>query len=81
MSFELRQGEVLGIGGLVGAKRTDIVETLFGIRERADGEVWVKGKPVLNKSPVEAIENGFALVTEERRSTGILRVWTSISTH
>ncbi|QMT32536.1 glucose ABC transporter ATP-binding protein /galactose ABC transporter ATP-binding protein [Alysiella filiformis DSM 16848] len=71
VSFELRQGEVLGIGGLVGAKRTDIVETLFGIRERADGEVWVKGKPVLNKSPVEAIENGFALVTEERRSTGI----------
>ncbi|MDO4998185.1 MAG: galactose/methyl galactoside ABC transporter ATP-binding protein MglA [Neisseria sp.] len=71
VSFELRRGEVLGIGGLVGAKRTDIVETLFGIRERAGGEIIVNGKTVTNKSPVEAIKNGFALVTEERRSTGI----------
>ncbi|MDO4249798.1 MAG: galactose/methyl galactoside ABC transporter ATP-binding protein MglA [Neisseria sp.] len=71
VSFELREGEVLGIGGLVGAKRTDIVETLFGIRERGGGEVLVHGKAVNNASPVEAIKNGFALVTEERRSTGI----------
>ncbi|MCG7657056.1 galactose/methyl galactoside ABC transporter ATP-binding protein MglA [Wielerella bovis] len=71
VSFELRKGEVLGIGGLVGAKRTDIVETLFGIREMLSGEVIVHGKPVSNPSPVEAIKNGFALVTEERRATGI----------
>ena len=71
VSFELRKGEVLGIGGLVGAKRTDIVETLFGIREQASGEVLVNGAAVSNTSPVEAIKNGFALVTEERRSTGI----------
>ncbi|MDK4680894.1 galactose/methyl galactoside ABC transporter ATP-binding protein MglA [Kingella negevensis] len=71
VSFELRKGEVLGIGGLVGAKRTDIVETLFGIREMASGEVLLHGKPVNNHSPVAAIKNGFALVTEERRSTGI----------
>lgn len=71
VSFELRKGEVLGIGGLVGAKRTDIVETLFGIRERAGGEIIVNGKTVQNATPVEAIKNGFALVTEERRSTGI----------
>lgn len=71
VSFELRKGEVLGIGGLVGAKRTDIVETLFGIRERSGGEIVVHGKEVQNKTPVEAIKNGFALVTEERRSTGI----------
>ena len=71
VSFELRQGEVLGIGGLVGAKRTDIVETLFGIREMQGGEVLVHGKSVNNRSPVDAIKNGFALVTEERRSTGI----------
>lgn len=71
VSFELRQGEVLGIGGLVGAKRTDIVETLFGIREKQGGEVRVHGKLVDNHSPVDAIKNGFALVTEERRSTGI----------
>ncbi|ULJ59472.1 galactose/methyl galactoside ABC transporter ATP-binding protein MglA [Wielerella bovis] len=71
VSFELRKGEVLGIGGLVGAKRTDIVETLFGIREMLSGEMIVHGKPVSNPSPVEAIKNGFALVTEERRATGI----------
>ncbi|MDO4434345.1 MAG: galactose/methyl galactoside ABC transporter ATP-binding protein MglA [Alysiella sp.] len=71
VSFELRKGEVLGIGGLVGAKRTDIVETLFGIREKASGEIILNGKTIENKSPVEAIKNGFALVTEERRSTGI----------
>ncbi|MDO5058443.1 MAG: galactose/methyl galactoside ABC transporter ATP-binding protein MglA [Neisseria sp.] len=71
VSFELRRGEVLGIGGLVGAKRTDIVETLFGIREKAGGKITVDGKEVQNKSPVDAIKNGFALVTEERRSTGI----------
>ena len=69
--FELRQGEILGIGGLVGAKRTDIVETLFGIREQKSGSVKVHGKAVRNKTPLDAIRNGFALVTEERRSTGI----------
>ena len=69
--FELRQGEILGIGGLVGAKRTDIVETLFGIREQKGGTVKVHGKAVRNKTPLDAIRNGFALVTEERRSTGI----------
>ena len=46
VSFELRKGEVLGIGGLVGAKRTDIVETLFGIRKRGAGEVLLHGKEV-----------------------------------
>lgn len=71
VSFQLRRGEVLGIGGLVGAKRTDIVETLFGIRECGGGSIKVHGRTVQNKSPVEAIKNGFALVTEERRSTGI----------
>lgn len=71
VSFELRKGEILGIGGLVGAKRTDIVETLFGVRERSGGEIVLNGKTITNRSPVEAIKNGFALVTEERRSTGI----------
>lgn len=71
VDFELREGEVLGIGGLVGAKRTDIVETLFGVREQAEGEILLRGKAVHNRTPVEAIKNGFALVTEERRSTGI----------
>lgn len=71
VSFELRKGEILGIAGLVGAKRTDIVETIFGVRARADGTVKLHDKTVVNHSALEAINNGFALVTEERRSTGI----------
>lgn len=71
VNFELHKGEILGIAGLVGAKRTDIVETIFGIREKAEGKITLNGKEVKNKTPNEAIENGFALVTEERRATGI----------
>ncbi|MDR3259358.1 MAG: galactose/methyl galactoside ABC transporter ATP-binding protein MglA [Fusobacteriaceae bacterium] len=71
VSFELRKGEILGIAGLVGAKRTDIVETIFGIREKSAGTIEINGKQVKNKTPREAIKNGFALVTEERRATGI----------
>ncbi len=55
----------------VGAKRTDIVETLFGIREKASGTITLHGKKINNHSANEAINHGFALVTEERRSTGI----------
>lgn len=71
VSFALREGEILGIAGLVGAKRTDIVETLFGIREKAAGTIRLHGKVIHNQSANEAINHGFALVTEERRSTGI----------
>lgn len=71
VSFELYKGEILGIAGLVGSKRTEIVETIFGIRPKEHGEIILHGKSVKNKNPEEAIKNGFALVTEERRSTGI----------
>lgn len=71
ISFDLRKGEILGIAGLVGAKRTDIVETLFGIREKSGGTIKLHGKAINNHSANEAINHGFALVTEERRSTGI----------
>ncbi|BCQ35758.1 MULTISPECIES: galactose/methyl galactoside ABC transporter ATP-binding protein MglA [Erwiniaceae] len=71
ISFDLRKGEILGIAGLVGAKRTDIVETLFGIREKSGGTIKLHGKAINNNSANEAINHGFALVTEERRSTGI----------
>jgi len=71
VSFDLHKGEILGIAGLVGAKRTDIVETLFGIREKAEGTITLHGKKINNHNANEAINNGFALVTEERRSTGI----------
>lgn len=71
VSFQLRKGEILGVAGLVGAKRTDIVETIFGVRERRGGSIKLHGKTVNNRTALEAINNGFALVTEERRSTGI----------
>lgn len=71
VSFELHKGEILGIAGLVGARRTEIVETIFGIRRFGSGTILKDGKPLLRHSPQGAIRNGFALITEERRKTGI----------
>lgn len=71
ISFKLRKGEILGVAGLVGAKRTDIVETIFGMREKESGKIILHGKEVKNEDTHEAINHGFALVTEERRATGI----------
>lgn len=74
VSFELRKGEILGIAGLMGSKRTEIVETLFGVRKKAAGQIFLHGKEIQNRHPQEAIANGFALLTEERRKTGIFDV-------
>ncbi|MEG0070023.1 MAG: galactose/methyl galactoside ABC transporter ATP-binding protein MglA [Cetobacterium sp.] len=71
VTFDLRKGEILGVAGLVGSKRTDIVETIFGIREKETGIINLNGKKIENRSSLDAIKNGFALVTEERRATGI----------
>ncbi|MGL5357314.1 MAG: galactose/methyl galactoside ABC transporter ATP-binding protein MglA [Cetobacterium sp.] len=71
ISFDLKKGEILGVAGLVGSRRTDIVETIFGIREKESGKIKIGEKEIENKSSLEAIKNGFALVTEERRATGI----------
>lgn len=71
ISFELREGEILGIAGLLGAGRTEMLETLFGARARASGTVELSGKELKNRNTAEAIKNGFALCTEERRFNGI----------
>lgn len=71
VSFTLQKGEILGVAGLVGARRTELVETIFGLRQKESGQIFLHGKEVDNKDPIEAIKNGFALVTEERRATGI----------
>ncbi|MDI3518518.1 MAG: methyl-galactoside transport system ATP-binding protein [Caldanaerobacter sp.] len=71
VSFELRKGEILGIGGLVGSQRTELVEAIFGLRSIASGRIFIKGKEVVIKSPVDAKKHGLALLTEERRATGI----------
>ena len=70
-SFELHKGEILGIAGLVGSRRTELIETIFGIAHKSEGEILLHGKPVDNKDSRTAIKNGFALLTEERRATGI----------
>ncbi len=72
VSFELHKGEILGIGGLVGAKRTELVESIFGLRPLESGEIELKGKSVVITSPKSAIARGMALLTEERRVTGIV---------
>ena len=74
ISFELHQGEILGIGGLVGAQRTELLEALFGLRSVVTGEVYLKGKQVKIKSPREAIKYKMALLTEDRRLSGIFPV-------
>lgn len=71
VSFDLRKGEILGIAGLVGAKRTEIVESIFGMREIESGSIELEGKVINNVTPIDAIKNKFALITEERRVTGI----------
>ncbi len=72
ISFELRRGEILGIGGLVGAKRTELVESIFGLRLVDSGEITLNGKKIKIKSPLHAMRDKFALLTEERRATGIV---------
>ena len=71
VSFELRKGEILGVGGLVGAQRTELVEAIFGIRAVAGGEILVEGKPIKRMRPEGAIQTGIGFVTEDRRGSGI----------
>lgn len=71
VSFNLHKGEILGVAGLVGSRRTELLETIFGIAHHEKGEILKDGKPIQNKTPKDAIANGFAMLTEERRATGI----------
>ena len=74
INFELRRGEILGVGGLVGAQRTELIEALFGLRQVESGTIELAGKKVSIKSPIDAKKHGLALLTEERRVTGIFPV-------
>lgn len=73
-SFTLRKGEILGVGGLVGAQRTELMEGLFGIRSHATGTIKYNGKELKINRPKDAIDQGIAMLTEDRRATGILGV-------
>ena len=71
VSFKLRKGEIVGFGGLVGAQRTELMEGIFGIRGVASGEVYMHGKKVNIKHPIDAMNAGIGLITEDRRGNGI----------
>ncbi|MCR5671551.1 MAG: sugar ABC transporter ATP-binding protein [Butyrivibrio sp.] len=71
VSFTLRKGEILGFGGLVGAQRTELMEGIFGIRNLSAGEVYIHGKKVNIKKPVDAMNAGMGMITEDRRGNGI----------
>jgi inositol transport system ATP-binding protein len=71
VSFSVKQGEILGIAGLVGAGRTEVVESVFGVHPPDSGEIYINQKRVVHKHPKDAIQNGIALVTEDRKQTGL----------
>ena len=71
VSFTLRKGEILGFGGLVGAQRTELMEGIFGIRGVASGEIYMNGKKIKIKHPIDAMNAGIGLITEDRRGNGI----------
>ncbi len=72
VSFEVRRGEVLGFYGLMGAGRTEIAETLFGLRDPSAGQILLDGREVRITSPVEAINMGISLVPEDRKGQGLV---------
>lgn len=74
VSFVAKKGEVLGIAGLDGSGRTELLENIFGIATRKEGEIYLHGKRVMNRNARESIKNKFALLTEERRATGIFGI-------
>jgi len=71
VSFNIRKGEILGFGGLVGAQRTELMEGIFGVRNVASGTIKVKGKEVKINNPADAMNAGIGLITEDRRGNGI----------
>lgn len=71
VSFKLRKGEILGFGGLVGAQRTELMEGIFGIRKLSSGQIFMNGKQVKIKHPIDAMNAGIGLITEDRRGSGI----------
>ena len=71
VSISVRKGEILGIGGLVGAGRSELVEGIFGMHRLSGGEVYVKGRKVRTRTPSDMIKEGVALVTEDRKVTGL----------
>jgi ABC-type sugar transport system ATPase subunit len=71
IGFELRKGEILGIAGLVGAGRSELVESIFGLRKKDGGRIEINGRPINIRCPRDAIRQNIALITEDRKMTGL----------
>ncbi len=71
ISFDVREGEIFGLYGLVGAGRTELLETIFGVRTRAAGRVYFKDQLMNFNSARDAMDHGFAMITEERKANGL----------
>jgi inositol transport system ATP-binding protein len=74
ISFDLRRGEILGLAGLMGAGRTEVLEAIFGVTPIDAGQITINGKDVHIHSPADAIKAGMGLLTEDRKKTGIMGV-------
>ncbi|MBG9783207.1 sugar ABC transporter ATP-binding protein [Shouchella lehensis] len=72
VTFEVRAGEIFGIAGLMGAGRSEVVESLFGYRGIDSGSMELDGRPVSFKKPIDAIEKGIGFVSEDRKSKGLI---------
>ncbi|HKE16967.1 MAG TPA: sugar ABC transporter ATP-binding protein [Kofleriaceae bacterium] len=77
-SFEVRAGEILGIGGLVGAGRTELLRAIAGVDRAAAGEVWVAGQPLRRGRPDLSVAAGIGMAPEERKSLGLWLDWTQV---
>lgn len=71
ITFDVKEGEIFGLYGLVGAGRTELLETIFGVRTRAAGRVYFNGHLMNFASAKEAMDHGFAMITEERKANGL----------
>ncbi len=71
ISFSVREGEIFGVAGLIGAGRTEVMESLFGVTPKQAGVIKIRGKPVKIESPYDAIRHGIAFLTEDRKRSGL----------
>lgn len=72
INFQVRAGEVLGVAGLMGAGRTEIMQSIFGNMPNVTGQIFVEGKEVHNKNPEQAMKNGIGFITEDRKTEGLM---------
>ena len=72
VSFQVHAGEVLGVSGLMGAGRTEIMQAIFGNMPHVSGEIYLNGKQIVNRNPQEAMKNGIGFITEDRKVEGLM---------